>query len=202
MKQIFRTPAPSVIATNWKQWGRAFHSNDGTFYWHQSGGQGVNKILEPFLISMTNNHCAFCDGTPFGHMSPFTIEHFRPKHLFKKLAFHWHNLFPCCYVCQAASNKAWRTSFNKAVLKPDDSNYQFSKYFVADFASGRIEVNPTSSASDQNRAQVTIDAYDLNAEIKCKLRASVIKQFKDGINENPPKTLDDFSFRFFIEAGL
>ena len=77
---------------------------------------------------MTQRHCAFCDG-PLGIESRETVEHFRPKSKFPELAFAWENLFPCCDVCQ--SHKGER--FDLHLLKPDDDDYHFERYFVVNF---------------------------------------------------------------------
>lgn len=201
MRKIIRNFTPYVLAVNWKRWGRAFKAS-GSFTWHQVSGKKVNHIIEADLLSLTQDHCAFCDGYPFGFLSQFTIEHFKPKAEFKLLAFKWENLFPCCTQCQAASNLAHRNGFNKKVLKPDDASYSFNKYFIVDFVSGEISENPNLPANEQQRVKATISTYDLNSTSKCKVRLSQLNYYNTLLKDGKNPILDDFSFRYFIEASF
>ncbi|HRH90344.1 MAG TPA: hypothetical protein PLW01_00340 [Agitococcus sp.] len=145
------------------------------------------------LMSMTQHHCAFCDGA-LGVESRKTIEHFRPKESFPQLAYTWDNLFPCCDVCQSEK----LAQFDESLLKPDEQDYRFYDYFEVNFKTGEIHPISTVSQDNQHRADVTIKLYQLNKPERCKARLKELKAFRP----NDGDILDDFNYRFFLEAAL
>ena len=86
-----------------------------------------------------------------------------------------------------------------ALLKPDEADYEFSRYFMCDYASGRIEVNPGASSPDQKRANETLRLYRLNED---KLPLARRHELENWLNPRKTRDLEEFSFRDFIEAGL
>lgn len=115
----------------------------------------------------------------------------------KFLAYVWHNLFLCCDVCQNAKGE----NYDKKLLKPDAIEYEFNRYFKIKAKTGEIVINPAASTEDKQRAQITIDIYDLNSEVR---KSSRIKQLqlkymfkyrKKGIYNDD---LDNFSYRFLF----
>jgi uncharacterized protein (TIGR02646 family) len=156
------------------------------FWWPKQ----VNQRLLPELLAMTQAHCAYCDGWPMDATGQPTIDHFRPKSRYPHLAFAWGNLFPSCDRCQGSNGKG--DEWNEALLKPDDLDYSFERYFVYDMVSGWLEPNPAASAPDYERALVTIDLLGLNEGGRPALRKRVLRDYA-AFEERP--------YRFLFEPG-
>lgn len=197
MMKFTRSATPKCLK-KYKQWGLEYATKPPLkFYWHQYQKRSVHSILIQELEKLTANHCSFCDGYPLGAQSRQTIEHFRPKSKYPKLAYVWHNLFLCCDVCQNAKLE----NYNKKLLKPDAIDYQFNRYFKIKAKTGEIVINPAASSEDKQRAQITIKIYDLNSEVR---KSSRIKQLqwkhmfkyrKKGMSNDD---LDNLSYRFLF----
>jgi uncharacterized protein (TIGR02646 family) len=162
-----------------------------TFKWAIYHKNPVNKLIEPHLAKMTNNHCAFCDIFPL-RQSGATIEHFRPKTKFPYLSHRWENLFYCCHACQQCKGE----KFDESLLKPDELGYDFDYYFVFDFRNEAIFIksNPLRTEYEQKCAVVTIDLYGLNDFDRPEARWRVFHQFQ---NTNNP-IIEDYSYRFLF----
>jgi len=89
---------------------------------------------------MTADHCSYCDGFPMDRSGRTrkTIDHFQPKETFPEHAFTWSNLFACCDACQNVKG----TRFLEDLLAPDKPDYRFERFFLFNYRSGAIEVNP------------------------------------------------------------
>jgi uncharacterized protein (TIGR02646 family) len=110
------------------QWGLDWEiklqkDSKATFNWRSYEGVAVNQILIARLRLLTNDHCCFCDKHAPEQDSD-SIEHFKPKHIYPKVAYAWSNLFLCCTGCQKRA-KGWKTYEHKQhlVLKPDVASY-------------------------------------------------------------------------------
>jgi uncharacterized protein (TIGR02646 family) len=146
------------------------------------------------LNEMTHGHCAFCDGGDLGAVSRETIEHFRPKSRaeFRRLAFQWENLYPCCDQCQIQKKE----EFDERLLVADAPGYRFEDYFIVDYVTGEIQPNPLASAFDQERAQITLDLYGLNITVRMRSRKKELKRYRQrNVDEDE---LSDFSYRYFL----
>jgi len=193
MRKLTRVDAPAFLLEKWEEWGihweeRRAGNPNAAFHWHVIDGEPINQRLLPLLKSQTQDHCSFCDGYPVNSVSVETIEHFRPKITFPRDAYSWGNLFYCCTHCQQKG-----AQFEEALLKPDEADYEFDRYFRWDFITGEIKVNEKASLPDQNRAAITIDMYHLN-EFHPEWRRRELRKRSQGTND----PLDDFSYRHFI----
>ena len=198
MMKFDRPPQPSFLVKNYKRWGReqkAKRLQDPTasFQWRIFQGKRVTEHLLEALTPAAKNHCAFCDGYPLGTFARQTLEHFRPKSLYPQLAYVWWNLFVCCDQCQANKGE----NFDRKLLKPDRVDYAFERFFIINYRNGEIEINPKASAADQERAQITIEMYGLNRHGRPQSRLSEYRKFQDLRDKG--YSLDDFSYRFFME---
>jgi uncharacterized protein (TIGR02646 family) len=196
MMKIVKTPAPEFLRENYKKWGRKYKAKrldptkKNTFTWAIHKRIKVNILLLPFLRIETNFHCSFCDGFPL-ETTGETIEHFRPKSAFPLLSYAWANLFYCCKYC----NESKGENPERNLLKPDKLNYSFEKYFLFDYESGKIEVNPALSAVDKLLAENTILIYGLNEFNRPFRRKFYLKQFQ---KMERPDT-EDFPYRFIFQ---
>ena len=124
-------------------------------------------------------------------LSVETIEHFYPKSSYPDRAFEWRNLFYCCTRCQAAKKE----SFDIGILKPDEADYEFRRYFTCDYTTGKIGPNFTADPDDQQRAETTIAHYKLNDGILTGERRRWL-QFRQ--QDRSGADTDDFAYRDFI----
>ncbi|MFZ4659926.1 MAG: hypothetical protein ACOYNY_23150 [Caldilineaceae bacterium] len=198
MMKFFRPSPPPFLSENYKTWGREYKAKregnaSASFYWKTYSGQRVNKlILQAFGLHA--DRCAFCDGGyPLGSSAQRTLEHFRPTSRYPRLAYVWHNLFVCCNCCQSAKGDR----FDRRLLKPDTDDYSFERYFLANYRTGEIEINPMASDIDQYRAQLTIKFYELNDHGRPQSRLRGYRMYQDLIKDGKYQ-LDDFPYRFFL----
>ena len=150
------------------------------------------QAIRKKLLVMTQAHCAFCDEV-LGTGSRETVEHFRPKSniQFQSLAYQWDNLFPCCDLCQSQK----REQFEEGLLKPDEADFAFARYFVVNFKTGEIEPSPHADQPLQDRAKITIQIYGLNLPTRNNARKREWEHFC----RDPEPFLDDYNYRFFLD---
>jgi uncharacterized protein (TIGR02646 family) len=145
MMKSERPPAPQWLADNYERWGRQYQAKrddpdkKNEFRWAVYQKQKVNARLLPVLREMTKRHCSFCDC----HLRRETIEHFRPAAKYPLESYLWSNLFICCFDCQAKYDE-----FDDKLLKPDDDDYEFKRYFFYDYTTGEIKPNKRASLAD------------------------------------------------------
>jgi len=157
MIKVERTDAPEWLLENWEQWGKDYEESE-KFEWRF--GPKKKRELTDLLKKMTAHHCSYCDSFPLGKRQiKDTIDHFRPKEIFKLWAYLWGNLFIACHYCQERGSR-----FDERLLKPDEENYGFDEYFMFDFTTFKIVPNPLKSKENQERAQITIDLFRLNGQ--------------------------------------
>jgi uncharacterized protein (TIGR02646 family) len=196
MEKIERTDAPEWLNEKWQEWGKEWaekckKKRNPSFRWRRHKNKG-RKELERELSSMTQHHCSFCDTYPMGKRLESTIEHFKPKFKFPLEAYKWENLFLACRLCQ----KGKGDRFDEKLLKPDNDDYLFEKYFEIDWFTGELKPNRLAPDADQERARVTIELYRLNANGKPEDRQEELNKFDQNHD------IDMYSYRFFIKRGL
>lgn len=182
---------------NWKIYGERYKQNrtkktSFEFQWPKIEGKRLNQHLLPDLMAMTDDHCAYCDGSAL-KKGDKTIDHFKPKSnpKFYLLVCKWVNLYPACSTCQQSK---WE-QFDKELLRPDEIGYEFNKYFIYNFSSHSIDPNPSASLLNQRRAQTTIRILDLNDSGMCKSRLRDWNLYWKSLNP----VLSDYNFRFMFE---
>lgn len=194
MRKQIRLEEPAALRDGATQWAETWATNQAEgkpWRWPVKDKQPVNQLILPTLRQQTASHCSFCDGFPVAALSVETIEHFIPKSTFPRKAFEWGNLFYCCTRCQAAKKER----FDPNILKPDESDYDFSRYFICDFTTGKIGPNPTASSGEQQRAQTTITHYKLNDGILPDERRRWLQIRSRSVSGSE---LDDFAYRDFL----
>ncbi|MBK7937438.1 MAG: hypothetical protein IPJ82_10265 [Lewinellaceae bacterium] len=85
--------------------------------------------------------------------------------------------------------------FDDALLRPDEPDYSFERYFICNFSTGEIEVNPAASEIDQQRADVSIRLFGFNLEGQPFSRIREWKSFEKQVLDD----LNDYAFRFLFE---
>lgn len=194
----FTRPSMPGYLDNYKKLGREYaHKKQQGMKpkWHKKIKQW--EQLKKDLAELTVDHCSFCDSYPLIAKNRQTIEHFRPRSRFPKLAYVWQNLFLCCQTCQTVKGD----DFHKKLLKPDVEEYQFNRYFIVNFKTGGIEVNVRASKTDQERAKITIIMYGLNCCDRPKVRSNHYNRVKNQARKhkiNINKDMDTLSYRFMF----
>jgi uncharacterized protein (TIGR02646 family) len=165
MRPQSRQSAPDFLVAKWEEWGllwekRLARNKQSKWHWRKIDREKVNHKLMPLLKKQANEHCSFCDAFPVSPPSNDTIEHFRPKAKYPRLAWKWENLYFCCDFCQGKKLSHWEDS----LLAPDDPLYQFTDYFFADSTNGRIEIRPDldPGSAKHQQAECTLRIYALN----------------------------------------
>ncbi len=198
MRKQSRGAAPEFLASKWEEWGLAWEENltkdkRSAWNWRQLDNEKVNLKLLPPLKLQAGNHCSFCDACPVSPPSNETIEHFRPKSKFPRLAWQWENLYFCCDFCQGRKSEKWEPE----LLAPDQLGYAFADYFYPDYTTGKIEVRPDISTEMQKSAECTLLLYGLNhpRHLPCRLDA---QERRSALQE---WDINRFPYRDFLEAG-
>lgn len=171
MFRCVRGPAPALFERYGEEVGRSYAERRAAdpayrFQWPQRDGMNLGDAARPALLAMTEGRCSYCDGAP---LDTSKIDHFRPKGRleFYRLVCDWSNLFIACDGCNQAKREQW----DDGLLRPDEPDFEFDRYFwfVAD--SGELVPNPGASVDDQQRAHRTIAIMDLNRPTRCSDRA-------------------------------
>jgi uncharacterized protein (TIGR02646 family) len=197
MKKQIRPDEPQVLRENAAKWNEQWSTlksgnHKARFSWYQINGRSAREWILPVLRVMNQAHCSFCDSFPLEGSSNEPIEHFKPKsdQRFYNLAYTWDNLFYSCEFCQNSKRERW----DDDLIAPDAVDYEFSKYFVFDFATGAISPNLSALPRDQVRAQTTIDYYDLDTDSRRRGRLMEARIWCD----STAQLLDYFAYRNFI----
>jgi uncharacterized protein (TIGR02646 family) len=207
MRHAVRSAVPELLAQHGAVWCQEFMARRAAdpayrFQWKQHRGQRVNILLREPLSTMTQAHCAYCDGFPLDDTSYETIDHFLPKALYPEFAYEWKNLYLVCVKCQEKKESNFdirvdRATYQDELLRPDESGYRFERYFLFNYENGHIECNPHASAIDQARAHYTIDALGLNKDGRPKSRKRILRLFAAHPSEE--RNLGDWPYRFLLE---
>ena len=196
MRKFRKVKSPHYLKTNWKVWGEAWKvqykdpKRNNNFDWK---GHWEDLIMN-YLGLSTQYHCSFCDIDNITVGAAATIEHFKPKHKYFKVSYHYNNLFNCCGECQKKGKR-----YNILLLKPDLPNYSFEEYFEIDIITGKINPNAVKPLINRQKAEKTIELYKLNNGDKPRLRLKSLNLY---ISLNPIMQVDNFSYRFFIEEFI
>lgn len=192
MKKLIRTAQPVCLAAGFQEWTdryvtARFANPAANFRWYSNS---CYQDIRAALLSMTQHHCAFCDGF-VGTEGRETVEHFRPKSVYPQEAFLWGNLFPCCDVCQSAK----RERYDDLLLKPDEETYRFAHFFICNYGTGELQPAPEISTDDQRRAEKTVEFYGLNSPLRKQARVRELKKF---LAVGDELHIDEFPYRYFL----
>jgi uncharacterized protein (TIGR02646 family) len=198
MQRCRRGPTPDLLAKHGPEIGATYarqRREDSThrFRWPQRNGQSLYDVAHAALAEMTVHHCSYCDGYPVDATGKEEIDHFRPKshEAFYELVCAWENLFLVCSMCNAAKQSQWE----QALLRPDDVDYAFDRYFLFRFDTGALEPAPDIAEGERHRASQTIEILELNRTGACKARLAAVKTIERRVSD---AELADVPYRFLI----
>jgi len=158
------------------------------FVWYVViNGIKFNDIVSPVLWQ--DCRCAYCDFFRDGG-SQRTVEHWKEKINFPHQAFTWKNLFPACNSCQG-----YKRNWEPGLIRPDESNYSFDRYFVINRLDGKISENPLANNHDKDRAAQAIRIYGFNKGDIPELRKKYYKSWHKTISINP-NSINHLNYRF------
>lgn len=197
MRKFTRFQAPQIIRDNWKTIGENYSNKRNadpsySFSWPQRESKKINHIALPILISQTDNHCSYCDKFPL-HRGDKSIDHFKPKsnQQYYSIVCQWENLYLACKHCQDSKG----IDFNELLLRPDDIEFSFARYFIYNYTTHIIDPNPSASGYDQERAAITIRIFDFNYfEVKTSRRHAFERYTKAAVPD-----INDFDYRFMFD---
>lgn len=199
MTPCTRGPAPDVIERDGARIGREFAARRRgdprfRFQWPHRDGRSLLDVVREALAVMTAGHCSYCDGHPLGATGVETVDHFRPKsHAeFHELVCAWSNLFLTCAACNHAKREQW----DEALLRPDDADFRFERYFEIRFDSGMLEPAAAASAEDQHRARRTIEILALNRADVCRSRLRIVREMRRSDTGDEP--IDNWAYRYLL----
>lgn len=116
------------------------------------------------LANLQGSRCAYCEAPLEQERRRPHVDHFRQRRVAKHLTFDWWNLFWSCSNadCCAKHKDDPRSSYRaELILKPDlDDPRRFLQFGDDGSVSSRSDL----SFHDQERAEVTIEAFNLNEE--------------------------------------
>lgn len=125
----------------------------------QNWESGLEKAsIRQALLEMQDRRCAYCEKSLKD--SEQHIEHFRKQSEYPKLVFVWSNLFLSCNNHDTCGKYKDRISINMdEVIDPciDDPEY----YLEFDL-NGRIFPKSSLTLQERNKAEKTIEAFNLN----------------------------------------
>jgi uncharacterized protein (TIGR02646 family) len=192
MIKIERLTSPEILEEHFTEKTAAFVLNPNRKVFHCR--TKLYRQIKERLMLMTDEHCSFCDACPIENTGD-AVEHFRPSSTNHALAYVWENLY---YICQKC-NSAKGNRFHERLLKPDEIEYSFDKYFEYNAREAKLEPTSSDDATDEDRlrAEKTIELYDLNRIGNKKARQSMIKKYVSGRHER-----NECSYRYIIDLGL
>ncbi len=196
MRKFRKVKSPEYLKANWKIWGAEwkllYKSSKKTKIFNWNGYR--DDLILNYLGVSTQFHCSFCDVDNITVGASATIEHFKPKHKYFRVAYHYNNLYNCCGECQKKGIR-----FSTLLLKPDLPIYSFEEFFEIDISNGKINPNCAKPLLNRQKAEKTIELYGLNNGDKPRLRLKSLNLY---ISSNPTMHIDNYSYRFFIEEFI
>lgn len=198
MRKFTRGESPDFLKSKWKVWGNSYTTNrrnnpSFSFQWATYQGDKVNRLLEPLLAALTDDHCSYCDNFPIRSKED-SIDHFKPKSrpAYYGLVYKWENLYYCCQNCQQYK----REQFNQYLLRPDSEDFSFDKYFIYSYASHKLEPHPALSVAEKRKAETTIEIFGLNDKGHIAARRISLERFEAKKNLGEEIVVSDFPYRF------
>jgi uncharacterized protein (TIGR02646 family) len=194
MTPCTRGPEPEVLAREGARIGREYAAKRREtpgfrFQWPRRDGQSLLAMVRDALSAMTAAHCSYCDGHPIDSTGAETVDHFRPKghSAFYELVCTWTNLFLTCTACNLAKGEKW----DHALLRPDDLDFLFERYFEYRFDSGKLEPASMANAEERQRALRTIEIFNLNRAGACESRKRVLRWMQRALADDD---LDSYAY--------
>ena len=196
MRACRRGETPAVLAEHGECFTAEYVTERATNPRHVFRWRHLYAAVRAGLAAMTQERCAYCDGYPLGDTGDDQIDHFRPRSRYPALVCTWDNLFLVCAACNGVKRDRWHDD----LLRPDDADFAFERYFEYREQTGALAARTDASDDDRRRAEMTIRLLDLNRAGKCMRRRETVKliraALRDGVAREDVAT--DIGHRFLI----
>lgn len=162
----------------------------------------IRKELREYIVSKEQfSLCAYCEKWIDGTSKKSNIDHFKTRHLFPKLTLDYNNLLVSCNSHGRCSNYKDKNiglaDYNK-VINPvlDDPNDFFDYHMTGD-----IYPKHNLSPSDKERAESTLDLFQLNHRGLIEERKKIFGQLKILIGQITREDVSKYllGYKSFIE---
>lgn len=124
------------------------------------------------LVNLQKQICAYCEVRI--DLDNSSVEHFRPKKLYKHLTFVWENLFACCtksFNAPCCEDKKGSRDTKDAISPAEKGCENFFQYL----SNGKITPSYKISDHDKKRAENTISLLGLNRPNLVNRRKSIYR---------------------------
>lgn len=166
---------------------------DGSVAWedHWRTHLGQKAIVQLDLLCMQNELCAYCESKL--EMDKGHIEHFRRKNKdwFPQLTFVWSNLYYSCLrpgTCGVHKDKVLRIGDVNKLIDPCADNPEDFLLFSYD---GGVSPRESLSAGDRERAELTIQAFNLMHKDLRVARENQVRAYK-WLESYPADEIDQY----------
>lgn len=122
------------------------------------------RLIREHLAPMSHGKCFYCEST-LERTSRAEIEHHFPKSTAIDDAFTWENLSLSCSICNQSKSAS---PLGNILVRPDIDDPEC--FFWLSFE-GALEPHPLLDTENQQRAQQTIEVYQLNRWALCDIRS-------------------------------
>jgi uncharacterized protein (TIGR02646 family) len=195
MRYFARIEEPPVLKKHWLRIGNKYAEKRAadpshSFRWPTINKIKLNEFALPLLRQQTQEHCSYCDRY-FDFSADHSIDHFKPKsdERFYSYVCKWDNLYLCCNHCQRAKG----SQYDEDLLRPDEKDYWFHRYFVYNSRTNQIDINPDTSEDDKRTAEKTSQILNFNNADYNRARKKAVEEFEATAD------LDRYQFRFLFE---
>jgi uncharacterized protein (TIGR02646 family) len=124
------------------------------------------RLIREHLAPMSHGKCFYCESM-LERTSRAEIEHRLPKSTVIAEAFAWDNLSLSCSICNQSKSASPLGNF---LVRPDVEDPEC--FFWLGFE-GKLEPHPLLNQENRQRAQQTIQAYQLNRSALCEVRTQL-----------------------------
>lgn len=87
--------------------------------------------------------------------------------------------------------------YDDNILRPDANGYSFDRYFIYNYSSHKIDVNPSASSRDQKKANITCQIFQFNHKSKIIARRLIWELWSNSDSKYDQK-IDDLPYRFIF----
>ena len=203
MRPFLKSLVPKIIEDNWISWGieyaqkRIKSNHTHEFRWATVDKKPVNQHILANLLNDTDEHCSYCDFAPLRGNFEKSIDHFKPKsdERFYLEVCKWENLYIACVFCQGVKKER----YNDLLLRPNEVDYDFYRYFTYDTETHEIEVNPHCQGEDKLRAITTIMIFEMNHPDQTDSRRISYFHYNNALENIFEPDIQQYSHRFIFE---
>lgn len=155
-------------------------------------------LITEALVALQKGLCAYCESSVrIGTSKNCHIEHFKPRSKDKTLIFEWTNLFLSCDGEGGSNAHCGHYKSGRDVTEIASPGNQSCESLFSYLFDGRIVPSSRLAEPDARKAQITIDALNLNCPALVTKRCGILREVLRSI-----QSMDEWSRIFFVESLL